>query len=218
MNELYAIVTGICIGLVIAAPVGPVNVICIHRAASHGFGAGLMSGLGSVLGDGIFAAIAAFGVTTATQLIEGHDAALHFVGGLLLLVFGARLLLSPQIPVPRRKVPHVAAHAGLFGTTFALTITNPATLFGTFAMFGGAGALVRSFEDFSQTWLIVLAVMAGSLLWWAALSAVVAACRHMITDNAMRMINIGSGAVLIGFGLFVLGRLADNLWFSGVSG
>lgn len=211
MSAFYAILTGIVIGVLIAAPIGPVNVICIQRAAAKGYGAGLASGVGAMLGDGLFAALAAYGVTTLTQLIDGHMTILHFVGGVLLLGFGARLLLWRSAIRPARAVPRFAEHAGLLGTTFALTVTNPATLFGTVAMFGAAASIVPGFDDFSRTWLLVLTVMAGSLLWWAALAALVASWRHAISQRAMRLINVGSGLVLAGFGLFVLGRLADDL-------
>lgn len=214
VSTVYIVLAGVIIGILISAPVGPVNAICIQRAATRGFGAGMLSGMGSVTGDGIFAAIAAFGVTTITQMISGYASALHFVGGVFLFVFGLKLIFWPARKIVERAVPPFAEHAGLFGTTFALTMTNPATLFGTIALFGGAGALLPSFDNYSHTWLLVISVMAGSTLWWAALSALIATFRHKLSDRALQMINAGSGLVCLGFGLFILGRLADNMFFS----
>lgn len=208
MAGLSVFVTGIFIGIVIAAPVGPVNVLCIRRAAEHGFWAGLFAGLGSVAGDGLFAALAAYGVTAVTLVSKGHEAFMHLAGGVLLIGFGYRLLVTPPQPKGNGAVPGIAEHAGTLGATFALTITNPATLFGSLALFGGAGALVPSFQDFGATWVIIAAVMAGSLLWWVFLSALIAVMRHRLGDSAIRAINSVCAVALLVFGFVILGRLA----------
>lgn len=47
-------------------------------------------------------------------------------------------------------------------------------------------------------------VACGSLAWWIALSAVVAAVRHAVSDSAVHWVNRISGAIVAGFGLIAV--------------
>ena len=60
LSGIELVLAGTFIGLLLAAPIGPVNVLVIQRAATGGFWAGLAAGIGAVLGDGTLAAVAAF--------------------------------------------------------------------------------------------------------------------------------------------------------------
>src|SRR5918992_4974647 len=88
---------GLLIGVLVAAPVGPVNVLCIYRAIQRGFWGGVAAGLGAVLGDGFLAFLAALGVGAGSGTVQHYRDAIQFMGGLALIVFGARLsLTAPQ--------------------------------------------------------------------------------------------------------------------------
>jgi len=50
MDYLVIIVSGVAIGLILAAPIGPVNLICIRRTLAFGPVNGFVSGLGAALG------------------------------------------------------------------------------------------------------------------------------------------------------------------------
>ncbi|HWA30040.1 MAG TPA: hypothetical protein VG867_03025, partial [Rhizomicrobium sp.] len=73
MNLVFLIVSGIVIGLIAAAPIGPVNLICIRRTLAFGPLNGFMAGLGAAFGDGLFAAVIGFGVTAVSHWIEGYS-------------------------------------------------------------------------------------------------------------------------------------------------
>jgi threonine/homoserine/homoserine lactone efflux protein len=88
------VLAGIGIGMLMAAPIGPVNVLVIQRAVAGGFWAGLAAGLGAVLGDGLLAAIAAFSVTAISNVMTAYAGWIQFVGGLLLVGFGLALLFT----------------------------------------------------------------------------------------------------------------------------
>ena len=140
MHDLYLIGGGILIGLIVAAPIGPVNLICMRRTLAYGPVNGFFSGLGAAIGDGVFAAISGFGLTVIAQLIEGYSIPLTLAGGLMLLGFGVHIFQS-DVSLTRNQDKNLARAEGsssLFravATTFALTITNPATLFGFTALF-----------------------------------------------------------------------------------
>ena len=91
MNELSHVLLlgpGIVIGLIVAAPIGPVNLICIRRTFAFGPVNGFVSGLGAALGDGVFAAVTGLGLTWVAQLIEGYATVIELAGAAMLVYFG----------------------------------------------------------------------------------------------------------------------------------
>jgi threonine/homoserine/homoserine lactone efflux protein len=163
MDQIWLIISGFAIGIFVAAPIGPVNLICIRRTLAYGLINGFVSGLGAAIGDGVFAAITAFGLTAITLLIEGYSCTLQLVGGLLLLGFGVHTFLAEPVTVAVANVEGVAGgrrnFIGAFLSTFALTITNPATLLGFAALMAGLGTLGDSGQkSYAEATLIVVAV------------------------------------------------------------
>ena len=94
LSGLQLMLAGIGIGLLMAAPIGPVNVLVIQRAAASGFWGGLAAGIGAVLGDGMLAAIAALSVTAISDVMTAYSGMIQFVGGILLLAFGPSLFFD----------------------------------------------------------------------------------------------------------------------------
>ena len=213
MHDLYLIGGGILIGLIVAAPIGPVNLICMRRTLAYGPVNGFFSGLGAAIGDGVFASISGFGLTVIAQLIEGYSIPLTLAGGLMLLGFGVHIFQS-DVSLSRNQDKNLARAEGsssLFravATTFALTITNPATLFGFTALFAGLGSLAGSEPVLlADAASVVLGVFAGSTLWWVTLASVVGIFHHRIDPTVLRNINHFFGVAVGGFGVVVLGDL-----------
>ena len=206
--EWGILLTGIAIGLAVAAPIGPINLMCIQRALQHGFLSGLATGAGAVLGDGIFATISAFGLTWISDIVAGHGAWLQAVGGAGLVGMGWKTMRMPADAVASVSDRPWLHHGGLVGTTFLLTITNPATLFGFVAIFSGIGGLVAEAGNYSQAAQLVGAIMAGSLLWWALVSRVVSYFRERMSTGGLSLVNTASGLVILVFGAVVLVDLA----------
>ncbi|MGC9954409.1 MAG: LysE family transporter [Rhizomicrobium sp.] len=214
MNYVLLIVSGVLIGLIAAVPIGPVNLICIRRTLQCGSFHGFVAGLGAALGDGVFASITAFGFTAVAQLIVGFSTALQLIGGLLLLSFGIRTFYTPPPRFDERLAANengTSSHVRGMGTTFVLTISNPATLFGFTALFAGLGGLAGENASFFAAAFVVLGVFAGSTLWWLTLTTVVGLLHARIDDGIVRIINEISGAVVALFGVVVLGHLALQL-------
>src|ERR1041385_5637768 len=134
MEFIVTILSGVVIGIIVAAPIGPVNLICIRRTLAFGPVNGFVSGLGAAIGDGAFAIITAFGLTAVAQFIEGFYLVLQIAGGALLLFFGWKTYMTEPKPHNERedRMMHEGEESSLAHSkvsTFALTITNPATLF-----------------------------------------------------------------------------------------
>jgi threonine/homoserine/homoserine lactone efflux protein len=212
MHYLLLIVSGIIMGLVAAVPIGPVNLICIRRSFAFGPLNGFVSGLGAALGDGVFAAITGLGLTWVAQLIEGYATIIELVGAALLVFFGYRAL---RAPAPARVDGDCgepsdrggSTLAGAIVSTFALTITNPATLLAFTAMFAGLGGLAGGAGSYSDAAFVVAGVVGGSAGWWLALTSVIRVYRARINAGTIRLINQISGALVAIFGLVVLVNL-----------
>jgi threonine/homoserine/homoserine lactone efflux protein len=192
---------GAAIGLSIAAPVGPIGVLCIRRTLQQGHRAGLACGLGAASADAIYGCIAAFGLTAVSDFLLARTDWLSLGGGLFLCLLGVRTMASG--PAPADAAPAGTRDIGsAFGTTLLLTLTNPMTILSFMAVFAGFG-LARS-PDFAAAATVVAGVFAGSALWWLLLTAIVARLHRRISDTAMQWINRGSGALILAFGLYAL--------------
>jgi threonine/homoserine/homoserine lactone efflux protein len=187
------------VGLSIAAPVGPIGVLCIRRTLAEGRLAGLVSGLGAATADAVYGCIAAFGLSLITELLVGQEIWLRLAGGLFLCALGIKTLFS--------HIVHEAAKVrgtGLVGTyasTFVLTLTNPMTVLSFAAILSGLGLAEG---DTGGAVLLVLGVFGGSVLWWLTLSTLVGLIKGRLTHGILGWINRISGVVILGFGVYAL--------------
>jgi threonine/homoserine/homoserine lactone efflux protein len=202
--ELGLLVRGVTIGFAIAAPVGPIGVLCIRRTLAEGRAMGFVSGLGAASADTIYGLVAVFGLTAASGALAGASWWGRLLGGIFLCYLGVRTLRSA--PAER---PAAAGARGLLGayiSTFALTITNPATILSFAAVFAGMGAASGA-ADYGEALLLVLGVSCGSALWWLLLSGGVSLLRARVTEAVLRWVNWAAGAIIIAFGLAALASL-----------
>jgi threonine/homoserine/homoserine lactone efflux protein len=187
--------------LSIAAPVGPIGVLCIRRTLAHGRKIGLISGLGAASADAAYGFLAAFGLTFITNLLIDGELALKLLGGAFLMYLGVRTFLAR--PADTDDVPHaerVLHPRGAYLSTFALTITNPATIIAFSAIFLSLDVSARA-GGYGGAALVVLGVFTGSALWWLALSAGVSTAQRFASGRFMLWVNRASGGVLVAFGV-----------------
>jgi threonine/homoserine/homoserine lactone efflux protein len=192
---------GFIIGLSIAAPVGPIGILCIRRTLAEGRLTGFLSGLGAATADMLYGAVAAFGLTVVTDLLIGQAGWLRFVGGGFLLYLGIRTFLAK----PAERAGQ-ASRSGLFGSylsIFLLTITNPMTILSFVAIFAGL-RLGETGGDYLSATMMVLGVFLGSASWWLGLSLGVGLLREKFTPAWMVWVNRISGMIITGFGVVAL--------------
>jgi threonine/homoserine/homoserine lactone efflux protein len=208
LSGVQLVLAGLGIGVLMAAPIGPVNVLVIQRAVSRGFWGGLAAGLGAVLGDGVLAAIGAFSIAAISDVMVAYGDSIQVVGGLLLLGFGLTLLLCrPVLMTPVSERSHLLEHTGIIPQTFILTVTNPGAVLGMAAMIGGLGSLIGGLNTNLEALILVVSIMGGSLLWWLGLSELIATIRHRLTESRLNVINRVAGAILFGFGVALLAEI-----------
>ena len=200
---------GIIIGILVSAPVGPVNVLCIQRAIERGFWGGIAAGLSAMLGDGLVALCAALGVGAISGAVQYHRLTIQVLGGLVLVAFGARLFFATPRIVPMAmgaRAETLRDFVWDIPQTFLLTITNPGAVLGLFAIFGGVSSFVEV-ESYVDALTIVAAVMGGSFLWWFSLSHLIGRFRHLLNEQRLRLINQITGLLLLGFGVLLIGEV-----------
>jgi threonine/homoserine/homoserine lactone efflux protein len=202
--EAGLFVRGALIGLAIAAPVGPIGVLCIRRTLADGRLAGFVSGLGAATADLCYGAIAVLGLTALADLLTGVSLWARLLGGLFLCYLGVRTLL--ERPAERPAEARAGSLLGAYSSTLLLTITNPATIISFAAVFAGLGAASGA-SGYGDALLLVGGVFIGSALWWLTLSGAVGLLRGRLTARALRWVNIAAAALILGFGAAALGSL-----------
>ena len=116
---------GLVVGFSIAAPVGPIGVLCIRRTLADGRAAGLVSGLGAATADAIYGSIAGFGLTFVSGFLLSQTGWLRLVGGAFLLYLGIRTLLSRPAERPAAPADPRIRGRRAFGKCGSRAIESP---------------------------------------------------------------------------------------------
>jgi threonine/homoserine/homoserine lactone efflux protein len=193
---------GLVIGFSIAAPVGPIGVLCIRRTLAEGRAVGLVSGLGAATADSFYGAIAGFGLTAVSGFLVDQQTWLRVIGGAFLVYLGVRTFRSRPAE-QAAAVQRNGGMAGAYASTLALTLTNPATILAFVAIFAGLG-IAESGADYGSALALVAGVFGGSAAWWLLLSGGVSLLRQQFTPARLRWVNWLSGAILAGFGALAI--------------
>ena len=196
---------GVIIGFAIAAPVGPIGVLCIRRTLAEGRISGLVSGLGAATADALYGAVAALGLTFVAEVLVGGQGWLRLVGGAFLLFLGVRTFLAR--PADRAAPAARGGLPGAYASTLFLTLTNPTTILSFAAIFAGLGVAVGANGDVLSAMSLVLGVFLGSAAWWFVLSGVTSLFRTRLSVRGLRWVNRISGAVIAAFGVLAFSGL-----------
>ena len=195
---------GLVIGFSIAAPVGPIGVLCIRRTLTDGRASGLATGLGAATADGMYGCVAGFGLTFISGILIDQQTWLRLFGGLFLCYLGIKTLLSK--PVEQAATAGGRGLLGSYASTFLLTVTNPMTILSFAAIFAGLG-LANTDGSYVSALILVLGVFLGSASWWLLLSGGVGLFREKFNTQGLLWVNRISGVVITVFGMIALGGL-----------
>ena len=188
---------GIAAGLIIAAPVGPVNVLCIQRTLEKGWKAGIVSGLGAAVADTIYGAIAGFSISLVIRFLIREEFWIRLVGGLLLMAIGAIYYYRPPRSLEAAK-GHSSGNSDFVSTLF-LTATNPTTVLSYLAVLAIRG--LGKERPLWQNFILVAGIFCGSMTWWIILTSSVNLLHARVTDRAMHWMNRVAGIAIGCFGL-----------------
>jgi Putative threonine efflux protein len=210
IDDIPLFVRAMLIGLSIAAPVGPVSLLCIRRTLTDGLAAGLASGMGAATADAVYGIVAGFGLTFVTVLLTGGEFWLRLIGGLYLFSTGVATFLA-------RPTGHAASvnrrHlSGAWASTFVLTLTNPATILAFAAMSGGVGLTYQAHASDPAVIVVVLVsgIFIGSAIWWMLLCMSVSRLRTRLDQRATVWVNRVSGVAIAAIGATAIGSLSGS--------
>ena len=194
---------GFLLGFAIAAPVGPIGILCIRRTLAQGWLTGFVTGLGAATADAVYGSVAAFGLTAVTAILVDQQAWFRVIGGIFLCYLGARTLASRPAAAQSTELSERASLKGAYLSTFVLTLTNPLTILSFAAAFAALG-MGNTGGSYACSALLVLGVFAGSALWWLILSSIASLIRGRIGARAMLWVNRVSGGIILAFGVAAL--------------
>jgi threonine/homoserine/homoserine lactone efflux protein len=195
---------GLIIGFSIAAPVGPIGILCIRRTLAEGRLTGFISGLGAASADAVYGSIAAFGLTVISTFLVNQFLWLRLVGGIFLLFLGIQTFRAK--PSSRAAEARTGGLPSAFFSTFFLTLTNPMTILSFAAIFAGLG-LGHTRGNLGCAAVLVAGVFLGSAAWWLTLTALVGIFRERIDEKSLVWVNRVAGVIIVIFGLVALSGL-----------
>ncbi|MBD3307533.1 LysE family translocator, partial [candidate division KSB3 bacterium] len=189
---------GLVLGFSIAAPVGPIGILCIQRTLARGMGLGFVSGLGAATADAIYGCIAGFGLTVIANFLVAQQLWFRLLGGSFLAYLGVKIFLTS--PAKSVAAETELSYGSAYGTTLFLTLTNPMTILAFAAIFAGLGVVDTAAHSTSAS-LLVIGVFVGSGLWWGILSGVTGLLHGKLDARKLSWINKIAGLIVLTFAL-----------------
>jgi threonine/homoserine/homoserine lactone efflux protein len=200
MKALELLIRGVLAGLIITAPVGPVNVLCVQRTITKGWRSGLFSGLGSAVADALYATIAGFSISFVIQFLVRELFWIRFFGGILLILLGLWYYFRPPQALDGEKKGDTDTEDS--ASTFLLTLTNPTTVLSFLAVLAALG--LGQSRPWYLTLLMVGGIFCGAMLWWIVLTGIAHRLRNRFTARSMVWMNRIGGLAIGAFGVITL--------------
>lgn len=204
-----ALLAGVAVGLAVAAPLGPVNLLVIRASLARRWQSGMIVGSGALAADILLATIAISGVRAIEQFVATYHSALLIIAGLVLLAIGFSAVRSHVSSEQLADSPDAkSVYLGFF-----LTITNPGSFLGFLTLFGGLSNALQLAQSLASSIVVVLGVAIGGLLWWFVLSFGIAKLKAHVSAKTIDRINHWTGVIIIACGIVLLWQAADELLF-----
>jgi threonine/homoserine/homoserine lactone efflux protein len=208
---LEHLLKGLIIGFAIAAPVGPINLLCLRRSLNDGRRIGFMSGLGAAAADTTYGILAAVGLTAVTGFLVGHRFWLQLLGGLFLAILGVQTMRQRPPRAEARAPVHVGRLRDAFASTYVLTLANPMTIIAFTGIFAGLGLGWRTGTT-ADALALIGGVFLGSSCWWLLLALLAGTFGRHLGDSTLRVIDLIAGGIIAAFGFWQLSLLVVERW------
>jgi len=193
---------GLILGFSVAAPVGPIGILCINRTINRSFASGFVSGLGAATADLLYGLIAGFGLTAISSFLISQKMWIQMVGLVFLFYLGTKTLMKRE---PDLKINQESGKGLLkdYFSTLLITITNPVTILFFVAVFASLG-LSQTINELSSVMLLVAGVFSGSVIWWLFLSGLTHQLKSKMNKSILRNVDLISGITIWVFGIMIL--------------
>jgi threonine/homoserine/homoserine lactone efflux protein len=203
-HYLAALFSGIGIGFAVAAPIGPMGMLCIQRTLASGMATGLATGFGAATVHLTYSALAVLGLGSLAQpRVEANAAGFGTVSALTLLWFAIRTHRG-SVALQTTDVVDNVHLARAYLSAIALGFTNPLTVI----LFLAA---LHAFSMQTAAAPLIAGVFVGSAIWWTVLSTIVAMARSRLTPRMLSMSSRLASLMLLGLGTMMLVRIAQRM-------
>ena len=193
---------GFALGFAVAASPGPIFFLCLRRTLLRGRLYGLVSGLGVATADGFYAALGILGVAAVATAIAGGRRPFAVIGGAILIVLGARILLERRKESSEAPATTGTGLAWAYLSTLGLTITNPATIISFAALAATLG--LGTGAGLVKPAALVGGVLLGSAAWWCVLAFAASILRMRLTPTVIRGVSAFSGLAIALLGMLAI--------------
>jgi len=193
---------GIILGFSVAAPVGPIGILCINRTINKNFSAGFVSGLGAATADIVYGSIAGLGLTSISTFLINQKLWIQLIGLVFLIYIGIKTIVKKENEIEFKTVADKGLLKDYF-STLILTITNPMTILFFIAVFAGLG-LSNPTDGYNSVIQLIAGVFIGSCTWWLFLSGLTNKLKKKINKKILKKIDLFSGLIILLFGLLIL--------------
>lgn len=200
MEPLFFFFKGVAAGFVVAAPVGPVAVLCIRRTLTNGLISGYATGLGAAVADMLYGVVAASGVSFIADFLTENGFAFRLIGGFVLVVMAVRMALARPRTAEDRGAHNLI---GDFISALVVTGTNPITLIAFGVVFTTIG-VASAGQSLDRAEALILGVLVGAMGWWLTLVWLTALFRRYVGEFPILWVNRISASIVMGCGVLVL--------------
>ncbi len=157
-------VKSLVIGFSIAAPVGPIGLLCVQRSLKRGFRSGLATGLGAASADTVYGFLGAIGFTGIALSAPSLAVLLKVVGGAFLVWLAWSIARDALKPKQAAQVEASVAVTRDFLTALGLTLSNPMTILAFIAIFAALDPLSgEQQQGDGAMWFATCSILPGYL-------------------------------------------------------
>ena len=198
---IETIYKGIIIGIIVSAPMGPIGILCVQRTLNRGRMHGLVTGMGAMVSDLIYASITLIGMGFVHNILEANEQLLQYVGSLVIIFFGIGIfftnplkILKPTTSAPETRYNHD------FITAFFLTLSNVAIVFLFISLFARF-----NYSPLDTNWFTfsvgLISIGLGALAWWFFITTYVSKLKRYFNRQSLKFFNRIVGSILILLGV-----------------
>ena len=206
---IETIYNGFIIGVIVSAPMGPIGILCVQRTLNRGRLHGLVTGLGAMFSDLIYATITLIGMGIVDDFMKTNELLLQFIGSIVIVLFGIAIfstnplkILKPSTNTTETRYNHD------FITAFFLTLSNVAIIFLFISLFARF-----HYNPLDISWLAfavgLTSIGLGALAWWFFITTYVSKLKRYFNRQSLKLFNRVVGVILILLG--VLGMVGAVL-------
>ena len=200
MGILFYFFKAVFMGIISSAPIGPISMICIRKSLERGFAGTLAVSVGTAVCDGIFAAIAASGLSMMSDFVTRHESIIKIFGGLVLLYLAYSEIRSVD-QYQNKGSNKNQSSLRMMAEAFIVTLFNPLTILA----FAGIFATFKEAPTTPQASIaLTLGISIGALLWYLFMGCIVIAVRNKLSQKWLHYITYASSIILALFGAYAL--------------